>query len=159
MIEDIKHFYENNSTMILIAIATSVLIVGFMMYQRMNNSSNISAFNGTGSETSATQFSKLSDMNCDIDSGVCYTEDTIPHLSQGQDQETIQKQMMMHQQMMMQQQQIMEQNQAQQQQQQQQQQQGNQQMSPEQEEQMMMQQQMMQQQMMQQQQSENNGGQ
>ena len=154
MIEEIKHFYENNSTMILIAIAISVLIVGFMMYQRMNNSSNISAFNGSG--PSSTQFNKLSEMNCDMDSGLCYPEENIPQLSQGQDKDTIRKQMLLHQQMMMQQQQVMEQNQGQQQQQQQQQ--GNQQMSPEQEEQMMMQQQMMQQQMMQQQ-SENNGGQ
>ena len=82
MIEDIKEFYANNSTMIMIAIAIRVVIISFMMYRRMNSSSSFE----TGS--SPTQFNKLSDMTCDMESGLCHPPDTLPQLSQGQDQET-----------------------------------------------------------------------
>ncbi len=165
-----KEFYSKNSTMIMIGIAIIILILGFILYRKMtNNSSSIANFVDI---SSPTQFNKLTDTYCDPNTGVCQLqENMLPQLSEGQDQETIQKQLMMHQQMMKQQQQYMEQNQAQ-----------NQtkenmtsvhqDMSPEEQEHMMMQQQMMQQQMQEQQmqeqmqnqqmmhqQSENMGGQ
>ena len=135
MIETIKEFYTANSTMIMIAIAISAAIIGFLLYKRMN-----------GNSSNATQFDNLSGMSCDMETGVCH-----PQNSQ-QEQQMMQQQMMQQQ---MQQQMMQEQMQ-----QQQQEPQGQQQMTPEQEQQMMqqqmMQQQMMQQQMMQQQQSEDN---
>ena len=135
MIETIKEFYTANSTMIMIAIAISAAIIGFLLYKRMN-----------GNSSNATQFDNLSGMSCDMETGVCH-----PQISQ-QEQQMMQQQMMQQQMMQQQMQQQMMQEQMQQQQQEPQ---GQQQMTPEQEQQMM-QQQMMQQQMMQQQQSEDN---
>ena len=124
MIEDVKEFYNNNSTMVIIAIVAILALIGMLLYRRMNTNSN----------TTATQFNNLSGMHCDLESGLCYN--TKENMTQVPSEEELEqeRQMMQQQQQMIQQHQMMQQQNQQ-----------PQQMSPEEEQHLMQQQQILQQ--------------
>jgi hypothetical protein len=95
MLEDIKAFYDNNTTMVLLALVALVAIIGFVLFRNMNNGSGQSPV-----PTPSHDLDGMESMNsvCDMTSGMCQPPEHMAQMSQEQEQ-----QMMMQQQIMMQQ--------------------------------------------------------
>ena len=97
MIEDIKEFFTNNSTMVIMAILALVSIVAIFMFRRGSGTE------ATGQVPYPTPSHDLDGMEsmasvCDMTSGMCHSPEQMAQMSQEQEQ-----QMMMQQQMIMQQ--------------------------------------------------------
>jgi hypothetical protein len=102
MIEDIKEFYNNNSTMVIIAIVALVAMVGFMLFRRMNSNSEQSPFPSQYQKESMDGMDAMGSV-CDMASGMCSPPEHMAQMSPEQEQQMAQQQAMMQQQMMMQQ--------------------------------------------------------
>jgi len=104
MLEEIQAFLTDNSTMVIVAIVALVAIVGFVMFRRMNSSTQASF--QTPFPTPSHDMEGMESMNsvCDMASGMCYPPEQMAQMAQmSPEQEQQQQQMMMQQQMMQQQ--------------------------------------------------------
>ena len=102
MIEDLKEFFNNNTTMVLIAVVALVAIVGFVLFRRMNSGSAQTPF-----PTPSYDMDGMESMNsvCDMASGMCQPPEHMAQMTPEQEQQLAMQQQMMMQQMQQQQQQ------------------------------------------------------
>lgn len=106
MIEDIKEFLSNNSTMVLIAVVALVAIVGFFMFRRNTGIGHMQHNN-----TLPHDFEGMETMGsvCDMSSGMCQPPTHMSQMSQEEQEQMMQQQMQQMQQQQMQEQQMQEQ--------------------------------------------------
>ena len=101
MIEDLKTFFNNNTTMVLIAAVALVAIVGFFLFRSMNSGSSQTPF-----PTPSHDMDGMESMNsvCDMASGMCHPSEHMSQMTPEQEQQLAMQQQMMMQQMQQQQQ-------------------------------------------------------
>jgi len=106
MLEELKEFYTNNSTMVIMAVVALLAMVGFIIFRRLNSGSGQSMF-----PTQPNDLDGMEAMNsvCDMASGMCSPPEHMTQMSPEQEQQMAQQQAMMQQQMAQQQMQMQQQ--------------------------------------------------
>jgi hypothetical protein len=96
MLESIQEFLSTNATLVLVAIASIVAIIAFVIFRRNNGSTGVVPV-----PTPSHDLEGMESVNtvCDLGSGVCHPQNLTPE----QEQQIMMQQQMMMQQMQMQQ--------------------------------------------------------